>query len=114
MDHVAAKVQLRMGKLDSAEQFAATAARGWGAGARREALLTSITRAQIHLQAGEPRGIALAQEVVTTVEQLCSKPGARPAGAAGGRARLAAAARTGAPRAASRGQPRVAARAGRL
>lgn len=72
MDHVAAKVQLRMGKLDSAAQFAATAARAWGAGARREALLTDITRAEIHLWAGESSGLALAQQAVTAVEQFSS------------------------------------------
>lgn len=42
MDHVAAKVQMRMGRLDSAEQFAALASRAWDAGQPRVDPITDI------------------------------------------------------------------------
>lgn len=63
-DHLAARVQLQLGLLDSAEQFASTAARAWGDGARREGLLTGITRAEIHLRAGEPDAARMASQSI--------------------------------------------------
>jgi transcriptional regulator with XRE-family HTH domain len=76
-DHLAAKVQLQLGLLDSAEQFASTAARGWGDGARREALLTGITRAEIHLRAGEPDADRMASQVIDGAAGLRSRRAAR-------------------------------------
>lgn len=73
-DQTAALVELHVGRLDVAEQYAAAAVRRWnGSSNRRDATLGDITRATIHAQAGEPTAARLATKAIDGAAQLLSQ-----------------------------------------
>ncbi len=70
----AARVKVDLGRLDTAEPFAASAARTFGEANRRDGATAVIVLAELHVRTGEPRGLQLAHRAVTTVAQLHSVP----------------------------------------
>ncbi len=59
--------------VDKAAQFATSAVNQWeGSLNRRHAIFAKITHAAIYVQAGEPRGVALASNAINGVAQLRS------------------------------------------
>ena len=68
----AARIQLDLGRLDIAEPFAATAARTFGDANRRDGAGALVILAEVHVRTGEPRGLQLAHDAVTTVTTLNS------------------------------------------
>ena len=63
-----------MGKLDIAEQLAASSVRQWKVEgtSRRDSALPDIALATIHVTAGEPDSAALAHQAITSVAELRS------------------------------------------
>lgn len=72
MDHVIAQAHRGLGRLDSAEPFAASSVRTWGDQDRRDGVQAVITLAAIHVEAGEPDGLRLAENVIRDVASLRS------------------------------------------
>ncbi|MGH4007510.1 MAG: helix-turn-helix domain-containing protein [Pseudonocardiaceae bacterium] len=74
MDHGAASVYLLLGRLDTAEAFAASSVRKWSAEgtSRREGVAADIALATIHTQAGQSDAAALAQRAIAGVAPLRS------------------------------------------
>ncbi len=74
LDYGTSNVYRHLGKLDIAEQFAASSVRQWKVEgtSRRDSVLPDIALATIHVTAGEPDGAALAHRAVTSVAQLRS------------------------------------------
>ena len=73
LEWVTALVERDLGRIDVAERLAASSVRHWGAtGNRRDAALPAITLAELHVMAGEPRGLAMAKTVIDTVALLHS------------------------------------------
>jgi transcriptional regulator with XRE-family HTH domain len=73
MAWVTALVELTLGRLDMAERLVAASSRHWeGTADHRQAALGSITRAVIHVRAGEPRAHELAHRAITAVAELRS------------------------------------------
>ncbi|MGI9063605.1 MAG: helix-turn-helix domain-containing protein [Pseudonocardiaceae bacterium] len=73
MDEARAAVAIELGDLNAAEPFAASALRlRAGSGYEREAALTAVTLAIIHVQAGEPDGSMLADRALSAVARLRS------------------------------------------
>ncbi len=73
MEWVTALVERDLGRIDVAERLAASSVRHWGAtGNRRDAALPAITLAELHVMAGEPRGLAMAKTAIDTVALLHS------------------------------------------
>ncbi|MCA1705281.1 MAG: hypothetical protein LC808_19295, partial [Actinobacteria bacterium] len=70
----AARIQVDLGRLDVAEPLAATAARTFGEANRRDGTKAVVVLAELHVRTGEPRGLQLAHQAVTTVAQLHSVP----------------------------------------
>ena len=68
----AARIQVDLGHLDTAEPFAATAARTFGEANRRDGATAVVVLAELHVRTGEPRGLQLAHHAVTTVTKLNS------------------------------------------
>ena len=68
----AARVQADLGHLDTAEPFAATAARTFGEANRRDGATAIVVLAELHVRTGEPCGLQLAHHAVTTVTKLNS------------------------------------------
>ena len=59
--------------MTSLSGFAASSVRHWGSdGNRRDAVLPAITLAELHVMAGEPRGLAMAKTAIDTVALLHS------------------------------------------
>ncbi|MBV9143121.1 MAG: helix-turn-helix transcriptional regulator [Pseudonocardiales bacterium] len=74
LDQVAARLELGQGRLEKAEPFAAASMRRWdGAGSNRARTLSGILLATIHVRAGEPDGLRLAHEAITSVTKLSSQ-----------------------------------------
>ncbi|MGH3886219.1 MAG: helix-turn-helix domain-containing protein [Pseudonocardiaceae bacterium] len=71
-DFESAVVQLDLHRLDTAEQFAASAVRTYGEGHRRDRIWAELLLAEIHLRAGEPRGLTLAHHAIEGVSTLQS------------------------------------------
>ncbi|MGH3755917.1 MAG: helix-turn-helix domain-containing protein [Pseudonocardiaceae bacterium] len=67
-----AMIQRDLGQLDAAEQFAASAARTYGEGHRRGRTMALLLLAEIHVRAGEPRGLTLAHDAIEKVSTLQS------------------------------------------
>ena len=63
-----------LGRLDDAEPFAATAVRTFGSHERRDGVKARLTLATLQVQAGEPRGLALARRAIDEVAVLPSVP----------------------------------------
>ena len=73
LEWVTALVERDLGWIDVAERLAASSVRHWGAtGNRRDAALPAITLAELHVMAGEPRGLAMAKTAINTVALLHS------------------------------------------
>ncbi len=71
-DLMAAVIQLDLGQLDTAEQFAASAVRTYGEAHRRSRTLAELILAEVHVRAGEPRGLTLARHAIDEVSTLQS------------------------------------------
>ncbi|MGH3826515.1 MAG: hypothetical protein ACRDQX_04975, partial [Pseudonocardiaceae bacterium] len=72
-DFVTAGVQRDLGQLDTAERLAASAVRGYGEGHyRRGGMVAGLLLAEIHVRAGEPRGLTLAHHAIEKVSVLQS------------------------------------------
>ncbi|MGH4025645.1 MAG: helix-turn-helix domain-containing protein [Pseudonocardiaceae bacterium] len=72
MDHVTAQAYRGLGRLDLAEQLAASSVRVWGEQDRRDSVQAATTLAAIHVDAGEPDGLTLAGNVIRDVASLRS------------------------------------------
>ncbi|HEU0089684.1 MAG TPA: hypothetical protein VFQ77_18895 [Pseudonocardiaceae bacterium] len=73
LDHVAARLELDRGRLDTAEQFAVASARRWeGSLNQRAAAGSGIVLATIYVQAGDSRGLHLAHNAINHVTKLTS------------------------------------------
>ena len=68
----AARIQADLGRFDTAEPFAATAARTFGEANRRDGATAVVVLAELHVRTGEPRGLQLAHHAVVTVTKLSS------------------------------------------
>ncbi|MGQ0773546.1 MAG: hypothetical protein ACT4NY_03860 [Pseudonocardiales bacterium] len=64
----------RLGRLDDAEPFAASAARTFGEHERRDGVKARLTLATIHVQADEAGGLALTHQALDEVTALPSVP----------------------------------------
>ncbi len=71
-DLVTAVIQLELGRLEVAEQFAASAVRTFGEGHRRGHTRAELVLAEVHVRAGEPRGLTLAPQAIEAVSTLQS------------------------------------------
>ncbi|MGH3823845.1 MAG: hypothetical protein ACRDRA_13595 [Pseudonocardiaceae bacterium] len=72
MDRATAGIQLDLGRLDTAEQFAASAVRTYGEVHRRGRTLAELLLAEVYVRAGEPRGLAMAHQAIDQVSTLQS------------------------------------------
>jgi transcriptional regulator with XRE-family HTH domain len=72
LDRPAAVLELARGRLDSAEQFATASLRRWEGISELGRIKTSVVLATIHVQAGEPRALALARGAIRDVTKLSS------------------------------------------
>lgn len=73
MEWLTALIERDLGRLDLAEQLAASSVRRWASSNnRRDAALPSITLATIHIQAGESHGLILARSAIKAVAPLHS------------------------------------------
>ena len=73
LEWVTALVERDLGRLDVAERFAASSVRHWSSnGNRRDGILPAITLAELHVMAGEPRGLTMAKTAIDTVALLRS------------------------------------------
>jgi hypothetical protein len=68
----AARIYVDLGRLDTAEPFAATAARTFGEANRRDGATAGVVLAELHVRAGEPRGLQLAHHAVSIVTKIGS------------------------------------------
>lgn len=71
-DFVIAGVQLDLGRLDAAEQLAASAVRTYGENHRRDRTQAQLLLAEVHVRAGEPHGLTLARQAIEAVSSLHS------------------------------------------
>ncbi len=71
-DFVTAGIQLDLGRLDAAEQFATSALRTYGESHRRGRTQAQLLLAEVHIRAGEPQGLALARHAISEVSTLHS------------------------------------------
>ncbi len=67
-----AGIQLDLGRLDTAKAFAASAVRTYGDDHCRGRTSAELALAEVHVRAGEPRGLMLAQQAITAVRTLQS------------------------------------------
>jgi transcriptional regulator with XRE-family HTH domain len=74
MECVTSYVYLRLGRLDTAERFAASSVRKWAAEgtSRREGVLSDISLATIHTRTGQSDASALAERAIAGVAPLRS------------------------------------------
>jgi hypothetical protein len=74
MECVTSYVYLRLGRLDTAERFAASSVSKWAAEgtSRSEGVLADIALATIHMQTGQSNAGALAQRAIAGVAPLRS------------------------------------------
>ncbi|MGH3831377.1 MAG: helix-turn-helix domain-containing protein [Pseudonocardiaceae bacterium] len=64
--------QLDLGRIDAAEQFAASAVHSYGQGHRMARTMAQLLLAEIHIRAGEPQGLVLAHHAIKEVSTLRS------------------------------------------
>jgi len=76
-DWTTADAVWRLGRLDNAEPFAASAVQTFGTRDRRDGVKARLTLATIQVQAGEPRGLVLARQAIDEVAVLHSVPARR-------------------------------------
>ncbi|MGH3869456.1 MAG: helix-turn-helix domain-containing protein [Pseudonocardiaceae bacterium] len=67
-----AVIQLNLGRLDTAEQFATHALRTYGESHRVHRTEAQLLLAEIHIRAGEPQGLTLARHAIDGVSTLRS------------------------------------------
>ncbi len=73
MDRATSEIQLDLGQLDTAEQFAASAVRTYGdTHLRRGRTRAELALAEVYVRAGEPRGLVLARQAIEAVSTLQS------------------------------------------
>jgi hypothetical protein len=72
MDSATACVHLTLHRIDAAHQFAASAVRAFGDGFGRERMRAELLLAEVHVRAGEPRGLVLAEQAIEAVSTLQS------------------------------------------
>ncbi|MCA1672197.1 MAG: hypothetical protein LC799_08350, partial [Actinobacteria bacterium] len=73
MDLITGLASLHLGQLDTAEAAVAVAAQTFAQGSdRREGVVAELTLARLHVQAGEPRGLAMAKSAINAVTQTRS------------------------------------------
>ena len=72
MDRATAGIHLDLGQLDTAEQFATSALRTYNENHRRGRTLAALLLAEVHVRAGEPRGLTLARQAIEEVSTLHS------------------------------------------
>jgi len=66
-DFETAVIQLDLHRLDTAEQFAASAVHTYGEGYRLGRVWAELLLAEVHVRAGEPRGLTLAHHAIEEV-----------------------------------------------
>ncbi|MGH3821630.1 MAG: helix-turn-helix domain-containing protein [Pseudonocardiaceae bacterium] len=71
-DCTTARIQLELGRLNAAEVFAANAVCNYGDAHFRFRTIAELVLAEVHVRAGEPRGLVLAQQAVTAASTLQS------------------------------------------
>jgi hypothetical protein len=71
-DLTTAKIQLDLGRLDIAEPFAVSAVGTYGEGHCRGRTSAELALAEVHVRAGEPRGLVLARQAIEAVSTLQS------------------------------------------
>jgi hypothetical protein len=67
MDRATAAIHLDLGRLDTAERLAASALRSYSEGHRRDRIMAELLLAEVHVRAGEPRGLILARQAIASV-----------------------------------------------
>ena len=72
MDDVRASIELHLGRLGIAEQYAAMSVRTWAPGDRRDSAMARITLATTHALSGEPDAPRLAARALGAVAELRS------------------------------------------
>ena len=72
MARATAGIQLDLGRLDAAEQFATSALRSYGEGHRRDRTLAQLLLAEVYVRAGERQGLILARQAIDGVRTLHS------------------------------------------
>ncbi len=72
LDRPAARLTLRRGQLDAAEALAAASVRRWEGVSRVAHTRSSIVLATVHVRAGEPSGLPLAQGAISAAGKLGS------------------------------------------
>jgi tetratricopeptide (TPR) repeat protein len=72
MDSQTAQIQLDLGRFDIAESFAACAVRTYDDAGCRGRTRAELTLAEVHVRAGEPRGLVLARQAIEAVSTLQS------------------------------------------
>jgi transcriptional regulator with XRE-family HTH domain len=72
MDRATAGIHLDLGQLDTAEQYATSALRTYNENHRRGRTLAALLLAEVHVRAGEPRGLTLARQAIEEVSTLHS------------------------------------------
>ncbi len=72
MNMVTAWVGADLGRIDTAEPFAAASVREWGDSSRRDSVLAEISLATLHLHAREPDSLPLARTAIEHVSSLRS------------------------------------------
>ncbi len=72
MDRATANIQLDLGRLDTAEPFATSAVRTYGDSHGRGRTGAELALAEVHVRAGEPRGLVLARQTIEAVSTLQS------------------------------------------
>jgi hypothetical protein len=72
LDRPAARLAMRRGRLDLAETLAVASVRRWEGGSAISRTQSGILLATIHVTAGEPDGLRLAHNAITSVPKLSS------------------------------------------
>lgn len=72
MDLAIALIQIELRRLDTAEQLAASAVRTYGDAHGCSRAMAGLTLAELHVQTGEPRGLAMANSAIDAVAPLQS------------------------------------------
>lgn len=65
-------LEIERGRLDMAEPFAVASVRRWEGISQRGRTLSAVVLATVHVQAGEPDGLAMAHRAITDVTKLSS------------------------------------------
>jgi tetratricopeptide (TPR) repeat protein len=68
----AACLEIERGRLDRAEPFAVASVRRWEGVSQRSHTLSAVVLATVHVQAGEPGGLAMAHAAIVDVTKLSS------------------------------------------